>query len=268
MAVNPKELSRILHSKTGHNTIFNLNCHGQRDTPVMIVDWQYDPIKDTLLHVDLKRIDLTKRIVVKVPVHTHGDPKGVKLQGGIHEIITREIEIECLPDEIPEQFDVERRGADASARVSASRDIPLTRFDEAAEPVRCGDFARGRAEGDVQSRLKRRRLWQLPGTEPEVIKKGKKEEEARSAAKRRLLRRSKDSPAAKEEVEDRCAAVIAGLGNPGTVMKRRRTIWVSGLSTSWRGVTPFASRKTKERADRRRPHRGARTCCWSSRRRS
>ena len=73
----------------------------------MIVDWQHDPIKGRLLHVDLKRIDLTKRIAVKVPVHTVGDPKGVKLQGGLHEVITREIEIECLPDEIPEAFTVE-----------------------------------------------------------------------------------------------------------------------------------------------------------------
>src|SRR6266700_214270 len=96
VTVSPKELTRILHSKTGHNTIFNLSVTGQDgSTPVMIVDWQYDPVKDSLLHVDLKRIDLTKRIVVKVPVVTHGDPKGVKLQGGIHEIVTREVEIEC-----------------------------------------------------------------------------------------------------------------------------------------------------------------------------
>src|SRR5437660_7627957 len=72
----------------------------------MGIDWQHDPIRDSLLHVDFKRIDLSKRIVVKIPVVTQGDPKGVKLQGGIHEIITREIEIECLPDEIPEQFTV------------------------------------------------------------------------------------------------------------------------------------------------------------------
>ena len=61
MAVSPKEIDRILHSKTGHNTIFNLAVKGGENTPVMIVDWQNDPIKDTLLHVDLKRIDLTKR---------------------------------------------------------------------------------------------------------------------------------------------------------------------------------------------------------------
>ncbi len=104
VAVNPKEFTRILNSKTGHNTIFNLSVAGAGDTPVMIVDWQYDPIKDSLLHVDLKRIDLTQRITVKVPVVTQGEPKGVKIQGGIHEIVTREIEIECLPDEIPEHF--------------------------------------------------------------------------------------------------------------------------------------------------------------------
>ena len=104
VAVSPKELTRILNSKTGHNTIFNLSMTGSETTPVMVVDWQYDPIKDSLLHVDLKRIDLSQRIAVKVPVVTHGDPKGVKIQGGIHEIITREMEIECLPDDIPEQF--------------------------------------------------------------------------------------------------------------------------------------------------------------------
>src|SRR5277367_2162175 len=62
VAVNPKDVNKILHSNTGHNTIFNLSVQGGEDTPVMIVDWQSDPVKDTLLHVDLKRIDLTKRI--------------------------------------------------------------------------------------------------------------------------------------------------------------------------------------------------------------
>src|SRR5215467_9410394 len=107
VAVSPKEINRILHSKTGHNTIFNIKVNGGETTPVMIVDWQNDPIKDTLLHVDLKRIDLLQRIRVKIPVLTTGEPKGVKIQGGLHEVITREIEVECLPDEIPESFSVE-----------------------------------------------------------------------------------------------------------------------------------------------------------------
>src|ERR1700742_1583207 len=86
ISVNPKDVNKILHSNTGYNTIFNLSVQGGEDTPVMIVDWQSDPVKENLLHVDLKRIDLTKRIAVKVRVHTVGEPKGVKLQGGLLEV--------------------------------------------------------------------------------------------------------------------------------------------------------------------------------------
>src|SRR5580692_11266709 len=124
VAVSPKEVTRILNSKTGHNTIFNIAVTGGETVPVMIVDWQNDPVKETLLHLDLKRIDLTKRIRVKVPVHTLGEPKGVKLQGGLHEVITREIEIECLPDDIPEQFEVETGELMIGMSVRAG-DIPL-----------------------------------------------------------------------------------------------------------------------------------------------
>ena len=101
IAISPKEVNNILKSPSGHNTIFNIDIQGAK-SPVMVVDWQHEPLKSRLLHVDLKRIDLSKKVIVKVPVHTHGDPEGVKLQGGQHEIITREIEIECLPDDIPE----------------------------------------------------------------------------------------------------------------------------------------------------------------------
>src|SRR6266576_1783287 len=107
ISVSPKEVNKILHSNTGHNTIFNLAIQGGENTPVMIVDWQKDPVKDNLLHVDLKRIDLTVRLVVKVPVHTVGEPEGVKIQGGLHEIVTREIEVECLPNEIPDDLTVD-----------------------------------------------------------------------------------------------------------------------------------------------------------------
>src|SRR5215472_47497 len=104
VAVNPKEITQILHSKTGYNTIFTLSVNGGESTPVMVVDEQFDPIKGTLLHADLKRIDLTKRLRVSVPVGTAGEPKGVKVQGGLLEVISRAVEIECVPDEIPEHF--------------------------------------------------------------------------------------------------------------------------------------------------------------------
>jgi large subunit ribosomal protein L25 len=176
VAVNPKELTKILHSKTGHNTIFNLSVTGA-NTPVMIIDWQYDPIKDSLLHVDLKRIDLSKRITVKVPVVTHGDPKGVKLQGGIHEVVTREIEIETLPDEIPEEFTVDVAELMIGQSVRAS-DIPMTGSAKLISPADA-----------VISHVVSMRAEEAPaaeaaeaavpvGAEPEVIKKGKKEEEA------------------------------------------------------------------------------------------
>ena len=99
VAVNPKEMTKILHRAAGHNTIFNLASRAAKIRPVMIVDWQYDPVKDNLLHVDLQRIDLTKRHDASGSGAHAGDPKGVKIQGGLHEVITREIEIECLPDE-------------------------------------------------------------------------------------------------------------------------------------------------------------------------
>jgi large subunit ribosomal protein L25 len=124
VAVSPKEVNKILHSKTGYNTIFNLTVTGGETVPVMVVDWQHDPVKENLLHVDLKRIDLTLRLRVKVPVHTSGEPKGVKLQGGLHELITREEEIECLPDDIPEHFTLDASELSIGESLRASQ-IPM-----------------------------------------------------------------------------------------------------------------------------------------------
>jgi len=180
VAVNPREILRIVHSKSGYNTIFNLSIQGGETTPVMVVDQQTDPIKGTLLHADLKRIDLTKRIRVSIPVHTTGEAQGVKVQGGLLEIITRAVEIECLPDEIPEGFTVDvtdlgigqsRRASDiglsgsmklVSAPDSVIAHVVTLRAEAAAAP------AEGAAAPEAAA-----------GTpaEPEVIKKGKKEEE-------------------------------------------------------------------------------------------
>jgi large subunit ribosomal protein L25 len=176
VAVSPKELTGILNSKTGHNTIFNLSVADKETVPVMIVDWQYDPIKDNLLHVDLKRIDLSKRISVKVPVLTIGDPKGVKLQGGIHEIITREVEIECLPDDIPEVFNMNVAEMMIGQSLRAS-DIPMTGSMKLLSP---GDAVishvvslRAEEAAPVDAAA--------AAPEPEVVKKGKKEEAAPAA---------------------------------------------------------------------------------------
>jgi len=181
VSVDPKQVSRILHSKTGHNTIFNLGLQGE-STPVMVIDWQYDPIRDSLLHVDLKRIDLTQRITVKVPVITQGDPKGVKLQGGIQDVVTREIEIECLPDEIPEQFVVNVSELLIGQNVRAG-EIPLA---GSMKLVSLPDAVITHVISIKAEETAAPEAAATPGAgEPEVIKKGKKDEEAAEPPKKK-----------------------------------------------------------------------------------
>ena len=176
VAVDPKEVRKILRSKTGHNTIFNLQVKGGETTPVMIVDWQNDPVKDTLLHVDLKRIDLTIRIRVKVPVHTAGDPVGVKLQGGLHEVVTREIEIECLPDDIPEEYIVQVSELSIGQSIRAG-EIPLGGSVKLFSPADAviSHVVAMKAEAEPAAAAEGA---PAAAAEPEVIKKGKKDEEA------------------------------------------------------------------------------------------
>ncbi len=100
VSVDPKQIAHILHSEAGHNTIFDLQLDGEK-TKAMIVDWQYEPIKGALLHIDLKRIAMDKRLKVQVPIVLKGEAFGVKTEGGILEQVTREVEIECLPADIP-----------------------------------------------------------------------------------------------------------------------------------------------------------------------
>jgi large subunit ribosomal protein L25 len=178
VSVDPKAIVKIIHSKTGHNTIFNVNVAGAENTPVMVVDEQYDPVKGNLLHVDLKRIDLTKRIRVSVPVTTSGDPVGVKTQGGLLEVVSREIEIDTLPDEIPEGYvvDVSELMIGQSKRASDIALTGTTRLMSPAEAVIAhvvglkAEEPAPAAEGAATA------------AEPEVVKKGKKEEEGAAPA--------------------------------------------------------------------------------------
>ena len=170
VAVSPKEVHSILRSSSGHNTIFNITL-GDAQQPVMIIDWQHDPIKGKLLHIDMKRVDPNKRMNAKVPVHTTGEPHGVKIQGGLHEIITREIEIECLPDDIPEGFTLDVTEMKVGQNLRAS-DVPLA-----------GSMRLVTAPDTVISHVIAVRVAATEETvaavaEPEVIKKGKKEEAA------------------------------------------------------------------------------------------
>jgi large subunit ribosomal protein L25 len=181
VAVSPRDVTKILHSSAGHNTIFNLDVQGSA-TPVMIVDWQEDPVRGSLLHVDFKRIDPNKRLHVKVPVHTSGDPKGVKQQGGLHDIVTREIEIDCLPDDIPEHFTVDVNELLIGQSIRAG-DVPmsgsmklLTPADTVISHVVALKAETPAAAGPEPV---------ATTAEPEIIKKGKKEEEGGEGEKKK-----------------------------------------------------------------------------------
>jgi large subunit ribosomal protein L25 len=182
VSVNPREVERIMHSKSGRNTIFNIGMREGDTTPVMVVDWQYDPLRDVLLHVDLKRIDLTKRITVSVPVVVQGEAKGIKLEGGLLEAVTRQVTIECLPDDIPEHFTIDVTELMIGQSIRAG-DIPLegsVKLMSAPENVIAHVVALREVEEVAPAEVAPVAATTEGGAagEPEVIKKGKKEEEA------------------------------------------------------------------------------------------
>ncbi|HWQ54538.1 MAG TPA: 50S ribosomal protein L25 [Bryobacteraceae bacterium] len=173
IAVDPRAITTIIRSATGYNTIFHMDIPGEENTPVMLVDHQNDPVKGNLLHADFKRIDLSKRIKVSVPVLVVGESKGVKNQGGLLEVVTRSLEIECLPNEIPSNFTLEVTEMMLGESRRAS-DIPLAgsmKLLSAPDTVLVHVAApRGEEEAAAETAE--------AVAEPEVVKKGKKEEEA------------------------------------------------------------------------------------------
>ena len=123
VAVDPRVITKILHSDSGHNTIFDLDVTGSTVVKAMIVDWQREPIKGALLHIDLKRVAMDKAMRVSVPIQLVGVPVGVKAQGGILEHVLREVEIECLPSDIPSHLDVDVSALEINGSIHVS-DLP------------------------------------------------------------------------------------------------------------------------------------------------
>ena len=177
ISVDPKAISRILHSERGHNTIFDVEVSGERSR-VMIVDWQYEPIKGSLLHIDLKRIAMDERVRVKVPVHLTGEAAGVKQQGGILDWVLREVEVECLPDEIPASIE-----ADVSelvfGKVLRVSDLPhggkLKFITDQNQTV--AHITSVKEEEVAAAPTAEGAVAEAAPAEPEVIKKGKLETE-------------------------------------------------------------------------------------------
>jgi len=177
LQVNTKHVSAILRSETGHNTILTVKTQGGEDFAI-VKEYQVDPIKGTLLHVDLLRVAMDVRMRVKVPVHTFGEPQGVKLQGGVFEVVTREIEIECLPADIPTEFKVDITNLMMGMQIHAS-DIPLDpqKMKLMTDPLRVlAHVVALRVEEEKTPEAVAGDAAATPA-EPEVIKKGKKDEE-------------------------------------------------------------------------------------------
>src|ERR1700744_5218078 len=117
VTVDPKVITKVLYSDSGHNTIFDLAIEGAGAAKGMIVDWQNEPIKGHLLHVDIKRIAMDKAMRVSVPVHLTGTAIGVKTHGGILGQVLPEVEVECLPNDIPGHIDVDISGLDITGAI-------------------------------------------------------------------------------------------------------------------------------------------------------
>jgi large subunit ribosomal protein L25 len=176
LAVNARQVAAILRSVSGHNTIFKVKLP-TGDQPAMLKDWQVDPLLGSLLHVDLLRVAMDVRMHVMVPVHTFGEPQGVKLQGGIFEMVTREVEIECLPSDIPGEIrvDVSELMIGKQLRVG---DLPIdaARIRLVSDPqLVVAHVVALRAEEEKPAEAVAAEA--AAPAEPEVIKKGKKEAE-------------------------------------------------------------------------------------------
>jgi large subunit ribosomal protein L25 len=177
ISVEPKELSRILHSESGENTLIDLAIDGDAPAKVLVKDFLLNPVTHHLLHADFHRISMDKPLQVTVRVELQGEPKGVKQQDGILDFVTREIEIEVLPTQIPGQIvvDVSDLGLGQSIRVrDVSRDAAWKAVTDGDVMIAHVVLHRGGGAEEAPAVVA-----DAPAAtaEPEVIKKGKPEKE-------------------------------------------------------------------------------------------
>jgi large subunit ribosomal protein L25 len=176
IAVNPRALLRILHSESGANTLISLQLAGGGDTRVLVKEFQLDPVTHEVLHADFYRVAMDRMLRVTIPVIVKGEPKGVKQQGGVLEFIRREIEIECLPGDIPENVEVNvdelmlHQGIRVRELAVNPKWTPVSDPDMMLVHVIMPKAEEAPATAEAAAAV--------PATpaEPEVIKKGKKEE--------------------------------------------------------------------------------------------
>ena len=177
LVLSKKDIVQILRLETGENTIFKVVVDAEQ-YDAMIKDLQVDPATDELLHADLIRISMDKPVRVTVPVVHRGEPVGVKTEGGFIDFVTREVEVECLPRDIPENIGidiaelhvnqsmkVENMAIPAGVKIITD---PGTVIVLVSMPHKEEEFPGEKPEGEV--------VAEEP-TEPEVIKKERAEKE-------------------------------------------------------------------------------------------
>jgi large subunit ribosomal protein L25 len=173
VSVDPNDVRSILHSETGRNTIFVISVDGSEQNNAMVKDYQLDPVKGNLIHTDFLEIAMDRLLELTVNIELIGEPEGVKIDGGIMDFVTRSIEVECLPADIPESIKldvshlkindylrVKNIQADAKGKILSDPEIVLVTIVPPAKEEEAP------AEAAVAETA-----------EPEVIKKGKTVEE-------------------------------------------------------------------------------------------
>ena len=178
IAVDPKVLLRILHSESGVNTLIGLEGVGSGDTRVMVKEYQLDPITHKLLHVDFYQVAMDKMLTVTVPIVLKGEAKGVKQQGGIVDFVNREIEVECLPADIPEHVDIDISELMLHQGIRV-RYLPKNdKWTPVSEPeMMIVHVVTVKVEEAPAADAAAAAAAPAAPAEPEVIKKGKKEED-------------------------------------------------------------------------------------------
>jgi large subunit ribosomal protein L25 len=178
ISVEPKALLKILHSESGANTLISLKLGGSGDTKVLVKEYQLDPVTHQVLHADFYRVAMDRLIQVTIPVVVKGEPKGVKQQGGLLEFIRREIQVECLPADIPENVEVDvselmlHQGIRVRDLTVSEKWKPISDPDMMIVHVimpKAEEVAAPAADATVAA--------PVAPAEPEVIKKGKKDED-------------------------------------------------------------------------------------------
>ncbi|MGH9339741.1 MAG: 50S ribosomal protein L25/general stress protein Ctc [Acidobacteriota bacterium] len=172
VVVDSKDLHRILHSETGHNTIFKIQINGNA-TDVLIKDYQLDPVKGTLLHADFQTVSMDEVMEFEVPIEVLGTARGVQLTGGVLDIVMREIELECLPADVPDHIRVDVSALEIGQAVRvADLQVDTSKIQILSEPTQVVVTV---VPPHVEKEPEEVTV-EAEAAEPEVLKKGKAEE--------------------------------------------------------------------------------------------